>query len=136
MHLILATRGNKTDVDNFITQLQGQYLPTNLKFPKDKELRKYFLQVLVRPIQLWDLGFAQEHLDLLLNSFNPVKSDNKRYSKMQAAMSLLRKSLGVKKIPEDYDKSKILPFSACIQNTDIIPIGIKEDEFMDKSEQI
>jgi len=136
MHLIIATRGNKPDVDNFITQLQGQYFPTNLKFPKDKELKKYFLQVLVRPIQLWDLGFGKEHLDVLLNTFKCVKPDNPRYSHIQNKLKWLRKITKLKEIPESDIKKGILPMAAAIKNTDIIPIGIKEDKFIEGSEQI
>ena len=132
MHLIIATRGNKRDVDDLITQLQGQYLPTDLCMKDGKpdptgKPEKYHLQTLVRPIQLWDLGIPKEHLDLWLNTLDCVRPENKRYKGMQWIFNWVRKRLGLKDIPEKYDKTRLLPVSAAKKNTDIIALGTKDD---------
>ena len=58
MHLVIATRGYKPDVDRFITELQGKY------FPYKCDAGTYAVGMNVQPIQLWSLNFPKEIISL------------------------------------------------------------------------
>ena len=113
------TRGAKNDVDQFIMQLQGKYLP--FKGPQGST----HLQLLVRPIQLWDVGFPKEHFDVVATTILGKRHDLQKYSKHQKYLMVLRKIMGLKKIPAYEGKNKLLVHQ---RNTDVIGLGIKDDE--------
>jgi len=124
MHLYLISRGIKHDVDRFITELQGKYLP--FKYPdKDGNMKDVMVQVGVRPIQLWEVVFPEEHKDMMLNTLfqsNPQgATQHKKHNKFIFA---IRKILGVDPIPE-YKKDQVMPIY--LRNTELSAIGIKKD---------
>lgn len=117
MHLYFTTRGIKMHVDNFITQLQGKYLPFKYN-GKDSAV-----QVAVRPVQMWEVVFPKEHLDLMLTTC--LGPDGKPYHKRHNKfIAVVRKVLGVKKIPK-YDNSSMMICGR--DHIDSTGIGIKED---------
>lgn len=128
MHLYTITRGIKKDVDEFIKLLQGVFLPYKFETKKGK-IENGTVQIQVRPIQLWEIVFPEEHKDLILTTVlggqNSMKgiTNQKKHRKF---VSLIRKALGVEKIP-DYDMSKVLPCAWANQNTEVVGVGIKED---------
>ncbi len=133
MHIIMGTRGIKHDVDRMITELSSQYLPFMFWGKDDKKQTPHNLQIRVCPIQLWDISFPEPHLDMMLNSlFGPGggKPMNKKHEKYVYAIG---RAMGVKPIP-DYKKDKKLAFWN--QNTEMIGIGIKKDNFTDRGEAI
>lgn len=121
MQLIIATRGIKHDVDRFIGLLQGVWLPFQYQD------RTMSLQVGVRPVQLWELAFPKEHLQLMLRTL--WDEEITRRAGFKTPLALLRKALKLKKIP-DIDKSIQPPLKMPIykQNVGIHPIGLHEDE--------
>lgn len=127
MHLFIITRGIKHNVDQMITQLQGKYLPQRFQDPKDGKIKEGFVQVGVRPIQLWEIVFPEESADLMINTLcngNSVVNDNHK----KAAFAL-RKMLGAKKIPEVKNKDLIMPlFKDWVE---VNGIGIKYDYYVD-----
>jgi len=134
MHLYFLTRGIKKEVDDFITQLQGKYLPFVVKEgAAGLEKGNYNIQVQVRPIQLWEVVFPREHKDLMLTTcFGPKgRTQHKKHEKY---LAIFRKILGVKKIPE-YNGAIQLPINR--ENMEVAPIGIKEDyNFEDGTEAL
>ena len=71
----MMTRGVKHGVDQFITQLQGKYLPFKWRMNKEGKLdhkgemiENGHTQLQVRPIQLWEIVFPEEHKDIVLNT--------------------------------------------------------------------
>jgi len=125
MHLYMLTRGMKNHVDQFITELQGKYLP--FKF----EGKDSVVQLSVRPIQLWEVVFPKEHKDLILTTCLGGKEGmkgitNKRRHRPFVAM--IRKALGIQKLP-DYDDTQTLPITR--QHMELVGIGIKEDRDLD-----
>ena len=136
MHLDIMTRGPKWYVDNIITQLQGVYLPWEIKKDGTAGLKKgnYQVQMRVCPVQLWDLSFPEQHLHVVINSLlqNKGKPMNSKYQKF---VSMLRLGMGLKKIPK-FKPTKLLPMSAVVQHTEMIGIGIKPDRFEDGTEML
>ena len=88
----------------------------------------------VCPVQLWDLSFPKESKDVMLNTLFKGKGQPMN-SKYQKFISLLRMSMGLKKIP-NYKTDKRLSVQSAIQHTEIIGIGIKEDRIEDGTEML
>ena len=138
MHLIFATDGIKKEVDDTINQLQGVYLPFEIKeegtagLPKGK----CSVQLQVRPVQLWDVIFPREHKDLILSTIvgQHPKMNTEKFKVNSFLGKMVQKKLGLQPIPE-YDLTKRLP--QCFRHTNVIPIGIKEDyDFEDGTEAL
>lgn len=115
MHLLIATRGYKPDVDRFITELQGKY------FPYKCDKGDYAVAMNVQPIQLWSLNFPEESLQQVLNTIQP-----KIFSKGLSKISyVLRKVLGLKETPKI--DNKVLPMPIYKNNIEIVALGTKAD---------
>ena len=129
------TRGIKHDVERFANELSSQYLPFKWFNPKKKKLEPAIVQTNLQPIQLWSVVFPEEHKDTMINTLFP-NWDGKttRQKKHGKFVALIRKALGVEKVPTKYNKSKKIP--CCIQNMDIVPIGIKKDYYQDGQEML
>lgn len=131
MHLYFAIRGNKMWQDQFIKELEGKFLPIKLKVDKDgkpdnngKE-SDMFVQIGVRPVQLFEIAFPKEQKDVVLNTILGQQAIRPQYKSWEKYLKVLRKIIGLKPIPE-YDKTKFMPITK--QNLDILGLGIKEDE--------
>ena len=115
MHLYIATRGHKQFVEKLISDLQAQYLPLKLRGVMQN------VELGVRPIQLWELFFAEDQLPRVLATLEPQERGASK-----TGLAFLRKALKAKKIPKDIDKNVVkLPVGK--QNVQIVPIGIRED---------
>lgn len=124
MQIYIASRGIKNSMDRWITELNSTYLPIMYNG------QKRALQVAVRELKFYEIGFPEEHLDIMLNTiFQGGEVTNKaKYPKYQKYLWGLRKALGIKKLPEVYDKSVKLP---CFnQDLDHIGIGMKKDYYV------
>jgi len=134
MHVYTITRGIKQDVDRFIRELSSQYIPFKGKFdPVTKQpiedkgpLDNLMLQVAVRPIQLWEIVFPKTWQDVMLTTILGGRRIIKKQTKHQVYVSMLRKMLGVQKIPE-FKIDKKLPIWT--SNIERVGIGIKEDGY-------
>lgn len=142
MHAYGITRGIKKEVDDFITQLQGKYLPFRVEKEGTAGIAKgdWMAQLQVRPIQLWEFVFPRRSKDIMLTTlFGPsgtekqadIKTKNNevarkatKHSRHDKMIWAIRKAIGAEKIPE-YNCSQILPISKI--GVDVVPIGIKED---------
>jgi len=136
MHIVLMTRGIKKEVDDFINQLQGKYLPFQVKegaagLPKGD----YQLQMRVAPVQLWDISFPEQHRDLVLTTIFGKTGKGKPINRfMDKLVFGLRKMLKLKPIPE-YDTTHEMPINKTA--IEMIGIGLKDDyEFPDGTEAI
>lgn len=135
MHAYIITRGIKHDSDRFITELQGKYL----EWFKDKEGKSHVVGVGVRPIQLWEIVFPEQHLDLMMNTLfcdeTTRKGNGLSYAKRNKKfLWAMRKILKSKQFPKLKDTSFSLPIYK--SNIEIAGIGIKKDEYKDGIEQL
>ena len=129
-HLYIITRGIKHLVDEYIKQLSCKYLPMKIfkgDVPGVKKTAKYQIQVAVRPIQLWEIVYPKEHQDLMLNTILAGSKGQTNIKKHQKFANMIRKLLGVKKIPE-YKTDKMLPIAKA--SVDVTAIGVKDDYTM------
>jgi len=132
MHLYIITRGIKNSVDQFITELQGKYLPYKWREKNEDAMKDCMLQVSVRPIQLWEIAFPEEHKDLMLTTILGEKGDEDMRDKgilgwLNKLKWTLCTFLGLEKITK-YDTSKVLPIQKA--NVQISGIGLKKDYIM------
>lgn len=130
MHLVFMTRGILGDVNEFVNELNAQYLPTTV-FNHDKnEFEERYLQVRLAPVQLWDLSFPAEHKDIILNTILQGNSGNPQNSYMKKFAWGARKAMKLLDVPE-YSKDKVMIMQSP-KNTEIIALGMKEDLWRDK----
>ena len=137
MHLYIMTRGIKKDSDQFITELQGKYLPFKFPDPKNpKELMPCNLQLGVRPIRLYEVVFPEDSKDIVLSTIlgtEGVWKDGKsQHKKHQKWIWSIRKILGCEPIPK-YKTDLVLPISK--QNVEVVGIGIKKDYWQDAKDE-
>ena len=128
MHLYAITRGIKHEVDKFITELQGKYLRIKYRANKKDKFQEAHLQLSVRPIQLWEFGFPEEHKDIVLATIlgedEKFLGDPKKDKWIKKMCWGLRKMLKVDPIPK-FKKDNAMPI--CRQHMTVVGIGVKKD---------
>lgn len=128
MHAYIITRGHKPYTEMFINELQGKYLP--FKF-KGKDC---LVQTGVRPIQLWEVIFPEEHKDIMLNTlFDATAKGKTQHKKHNKYLYALRKMLGIEPIPE-YKTDQFMPISKA--NVEVVGVGIKKDRYTEHGEML
>lgn len=125
MHIYFMTRGIKHDTERFINELASSYLPLKTMNPQTGQMEDAVIQTAVRPIQLYELVFPEEHKDLMLNTLFDLPEGKSQHKKHHKVAWALRKALGVEPIPKTWDKSKKIPIYGF--NVEKIGIGIKGD---------
>lgn len=127
MHLYMMTRGIKHEVDRFINELSAKYLPPSMITPDvDSGEKKdmYYSQLQIRPIQLWEVVFPKEHLDIVLTTIFPG-GDLMQHKKHAKFVWGIRKILGAKAIPKEWDNNtKMMVHRAGLET---VGIGLKDD---------
>lgn len=125
MHLYILTRGVKHDVDRFIDEIRCKYVPFKYKGAD------HCIQVGVRPIQLWEVVFPEEHLQVMMATMGgELKTQHKKHEKFLFA---LRKILGVEPMPEFVKGTPAMPcYNA---NVEVSGIGIKKDYWRSNDEK-
>lgn len=130
MNTAFITRGEKNIVEEGIAWLRTRVLPLPIVSP-DGQAAVQPIQLMIQPIQLWSAVHPAEckdsvHAMLFNNAWDYGKNGN---IKQRMAMMGLRKTMGLRKIPEwrrdakqpsmprDWDK-----------HIAIIPIGVKDDD--------
>jgi hypothetical protein len=135
MHLYIALKGVKMEVDQFITELQGKYLPIKWREKKEDPFVDANIQLGVRPIQLYEIGYPKEHHDLVCAT---ILGDNKgvfgndgkkgtEHKWVQKFIYFFRKLLHLDPIPE-YKLDRFMPLRK--QHITIIGLGTKQDYIM------
>jgi len=88
---------------------------------------KSLIQLMVRPIRLYEIAFPTPMVKEALNIIKPGKSWDKGYDKYLWAM---RKALKLKEIPKiEYEKTGYEWFDRFHQQVDVTGIGMREDKF-------
>ena len=122
----MITRGIKHLSDQFIVELQGKYLP--MKYPINKKLETHMIQVAVRPIQLYEVVFPEEHLDLMLTTLAGKSAGKTNHKEHKKYLWAFRKALKLKPVPE-YNSDNSIPIYK--PSVDVNILGIKTDYFED-----
>ena len=120
MHLYMLTRGIKPKVDDYINDLLAQYFP----YGTDKR----WVQLSVRPIQLWEVVFPKDCLHDVLQTVLPIPAW--KDWKPKKGLGPLRMAVKAKKIPEMdisfKENQMIRPIRKDV--VAVYPFGIKEDK--------
>ena len=130
MNMFLLTRGMKWHRDRFVEQLANLWVPWHIKGEKGKKADKA-VQVLLQPVEMWSLCFPEENLDKMLRTLEPwdqiaITSEECASPKRKLSLAMLRKGLGLKKLPK-WDKKDGSRFPLYKDHMQIIGIGTKED---------
>lgn len=150
MHFVFATRGAKNVRDLFVEHANTQYFPWKRKnlnvcrcgAPKKDHIEGFFcknfqereelfrVQGVMRPIELWEYVFPEEHLAEVLTMFGiPEKNPRIHMRAMpiieKIGVKPLQLAMGLKPVPEykQVPTDKFI-YKECFS---IYPIGIKED---------
>ncbi len=140
-HLILALRGRKEHINRWIEDWQANYwrhdVPNTDLIHGDKKVVEdaiknktpTYLQTIVRPVQLVEVVVPQNAVDSFLKTtFNNNKKMNGHIFS-GPKMNVLRRGLGLKKMPECNENSGIR-LIAPDAKVSIYPIGYKEDKIL------
>src|SRR3990167_10222030 len=103
MHLYIATRGQKQLVENFMSNLSAMSLPYKAS-PHDKG-NSSFLQLGVRPLQLWEIAFPEDQLDVVLTTLDGSEfrtNDNRWLPVFIGYILKLKSLLGLKDVPKEF----------------------------------
>ena len=138
MHFVFAIRGQKDYLNKTIESLSHYSLKTkiNKNYSVSQKNREEYFQLGLQPIQLWSLNFPKEYKNIILNTLlqgnqgkleinNPKTGQTKDF-KRNSFFWLIRKILGLKKIPKDYDKTQKLD-GVPLDFVQIIALGLKDD---------
>lgn len=117
MHLYVVARGQIDMLNRYINDLSARYY----KYRYKKGVPKGDIQLAVRPVQLLEIVFPEEHLQDIL-AVVPVV-DTKR---LKPFTKTLRKLLKLKPVPERKRTDMII--SSVHRHVALHGIGIKEDE--------
>ena len=141
MHLYLLTRGIKSEVDKFITELQGRYLPYELKSENQfKDMQgnfmkpgQYNMQVAVRPIQLWEIVYPEPMNDVMCSTIFGASKGAPQHGWQNKIIGILRKMLGIEKLEEYKD---VPPFPISKFHMECVAIGTKKDRYENGNEML
>ena len=121
MHLFLMTRGARMLRETWMAFMQSQMFPFEQeeydeKGKKTGKVIKGNAQGVLRPIELWEYIFPEEHLDLVVNNITDVNEDGSisygDFNSLKGKWMLkpLRMALGAKKLPKiKIDPRRIIP---------------------------
>jgi len=111
-------------MEDYINDLQAQYFKYNNN--------NTWVQLAVRPIQLWELAFPKTALKEVLNTVMPIGVKELKFNDFrQKYATALRLMLKAKKVPE-MDISNVQSIRLIRKdNLAIMPIGIREDKVWD-----
>ena len=121
----------------------AQFLPTYkdgkpifLGVTEDGKPIKEFRRLSIRPVQLFEIGFAKEELDNVLSMVCPSSYITERFPVLNMTAKALRKTLGLKEAPVPKTINPLLQPNLVDKAVAVIPIGTKEDIMFEGLEQI
>lgn len=106
MHLFFVTRGINQQREIWKSFLQSQFFPWERTNLDTNEKQQALVQGALRPIELWEYVFPEEHLNEVCSAMGIVNPDNSiNYGDFagykKAMLPFLRKALGADKLPKE-----------------------------------
>lgn len=126
--IVFGIRGSIRDQEWFIDWMKTRVHPLPVKTKDGKEVQQFFTG-LVQPIQFMSYTCPKDEVDSVMNGlcFEEMEQRWKDNMKTKAAKTVIRKAMGLKKIPK-YKKDKQLAMPrGMLKNIALYPIGWKED---------
>ena len=132
MHLYVIARAQADRLKRWENDILARYYP--FKYHKDKPDGK--VQLALRPIQLYEIVFPEEHLDKVVSAIQPYGGFNFNTGWTMKLRKLLTKVLHLEPIPK-VEKGKDDQNQAIYNDyVDVAGIGIKKDKYIDGIEQL
>ena len=117
--------------DHLVSILQGQAFMFPRKNLKTGKTEQFIVQGNLRPIELWEYVFPEEHLNEVLYNLN-IKGDGKQVhgKQLEPLAKTFRMMMGLKKIPK-YDETKLQLspriLKGAMEGVSLYGLGIKKD---------
>ncbi len=128
MHFDFITRGNRIDVNKFVSNVESMYFMTTLNKNGKKEEIAY--NIVMRPIQFWEAIAMKKDMPTVIKTIDA----STRSLQLNKYIPLLRKALKLDKMPVlDDDVKRRAIWN---KNMEIVPIGVKDDEFDDDGNEL
>ncbi len=123
MHVVFIPYGERDLVQIGLRDMASQkfYIP----YKKGKETKQVLVgcQLRILPFGFYEYIFPREYRDQILATLH---LDENRYKIKKIYLSAIRKVLGIKPIPKEFNKKSKFPWY--LEHTNVITIGIREDE--------
>ena len=128
MHLYAFVRGQFDKVERFIhdlTAYPGGYFPYKGYNKEGKIDKNMVMQMGVRPIQLYEFTFPEEHLDSALRILHP--QNNTWIKKYDKYLKIFRKLLKLKPIPKFDHPLKHANIIRARNEVEVAALGTRKD---------
>lgn len=125
----MIVRGIKHASDRFINELSAKYLSLPMTNKKNGKVTIANAQVQVRPVQLYEVVFPKEQLDVMLQTLFPLTDGSTAYKKFQTIVRWAKRLMGLKPIPKEWNRKNHM--LVCKDGVEIIGIGLKDDRVLD-----
>ena len=132
MHLVFATRGIKQEVDTFVKFMETQMFMQERTNLKTGQKEKQLVQGGLRPIQLWEYIFPEEHKNLVCTSLDIDENGKVHPFAATFNAKMLQKLMGLKQVKYTKTQQKLFIPK---KNVALYPIGIKEDKIQKWEEE-
>jgi len=129
MHLYVLAKGIKPDLEKWQNDLLAQYLPVWEKgvLKKAPDGKQHVVQLAIRPIQIFEVGFHKENLDMVMNVIGTGDYILNRYPLLKMGAEAFRGIMGLKQVPTPKNPIGLLqPYNAG-KSVAVVPIGLKDD---------
>ena len=124
MHLYVMAKGIKPHLEKWQNDLLAQYVKV---YQKGIPIKGAVVQLAVRPVQLFEIGFPKEELDNVMNMIGTGDYITKRYPRLHKMAKYFRKFFGLKQVPLPKNPYAVFQPTNSQKAVAIVPIGIKED---------
>ena len=107
MHKYIITRGKSVYVNQWKDEMEGKFLAHKLKDANNKDLPPSAVQLVMRPIQLWELVYPEDQEDNVNNLIGEERYQDSIFTKLKnffcrlvgLEKAELKQSLMMKPIP-------------------------------------
>jgi len=126
MHLYLVTRGIKDRTDRWVNDCLARYYDYKCGEVAGKPIVGR-LQLSMRPIQLYEVVFPEEHLNQVISDLQPYGGYGLQEGFIKKLVSLLRRMLKLEDIPKGILPNNTSVFS---EGVDVFCVGMKKDKMI------
>ena len=129
MHLYVLAKGIKPDLERWQNDLLAKYLPVwdNGKLKCEPDGKQHLLQLAIRPVQIFEVGFHKQNLDTVMNMIGTSDYILNRYPLLKMGAKGFRKLMNLKPVPMPKNPIGMMqPFNPG-KAVAVVPIGLKED---------
>jgi hypothetical protein len=134
MHLYVIARGQRDRLERWVNDLLARYYPYNM----DNKTKNVKVQLAVRPIQLYEIVFPEEHYEAVVSAIQPYGGYNFNKGIFAHLRNILTKMLRLEPIKQDVKADILDRHNTPLYRdfVDVAGIGVKKDKFIDGIEQL